>query len=150
LRIAARGGLTDVRAVALVRDAYGLLFRLEMRGSALMNRLILGAPALGRLAQAPPGLPDAMLLVLDTEDTVRLVALRTGLRPRPDREIARWAVDEVAVAIETPRPHGVLAAVTINDGERDLLVAAPWRARRQRAALRFIEYCASPRVEVAA
>jgi hypothetical protein len=80
-----------------------------------------------------------MLLVLDDQDAVHLVALKDGpIFLRPLEEVMRWPVSDVEVTIKPGRGKN-FRPVEISHAGVTLTTAGAWRTARQRAALELIE-----------
>jgi hypothetical protein len=112
---------------------------LDITGAPGLSGLRDGDDEARRVQAAREALPAASLLVLDECDGVQLVGLRDGpFQLRPGGTLRDWGEGEVSVRIR-PGRDGLFRAVELSDGRLELLVAAPWRSSRQRAALELIE-----------
>jgi hypothetical protein len=140
LRIARRWNGAPVRAVALVRRPDSLKRRLAWHGCwaprLYMPRVLRDAPAptVDWLAG------DPLLLVLEPGGTLHLLTLASGaLLLHASAAQRTWAPGEVVLAIEECAERKQQHPVTLTEsGGVPQLLAAPWRSRRQRAALELI------------
>jgi hypothetical protein len=139
LGLAERWGGAAARAAALLRRVDVVGGVLDITGAPELSGLREGDDDAGRVEAARAVLPAASLLVLDECDRVHLVGLRDGpFQLRPRETLREWGEGEVSVRIR-PGRDGLFRAVEVSDGHLELLVAAPWRSSRQRAALELIE-----------
>ena len=139
LGLAERWGGAAARAAALLRRVDVVGGVLDITGAPELSGLREGDDDAGRVEAARAVLPAASLLVLDECDRVHLVGLRDGpFQLRPRETLREWGEGKVSVRIR-PGRDGLFRAVEVSDGHLELLVAAPWRSSRQRAALELIE-----------
>ena len=139
LGLAERWGGASARAAALLRRIDVVCGVLDITGTPELSGLHDGDDDAGRVEAARVALPAASLLVLDEHDRVHLVGLRDGpFQLRPRETLREWGEGELTVRIR-PGRDGLFRAVELSDGHLELLVAAPWKSSRQRAALELIE-----------
>lgn len=139
LGLAERWGGAAARAAALLRRVDVVGGVLDITGAPELSGLRDGDEDAGRVEAARAALPAASLLVLDEHDRVHLVGLRDGpFQLRPRETLREWGEGELRVRIR-PGRDGLFRAVELSDGHIELLVAAPWKSSRQRAALELIE-----------
>jgi hypothetical protein len=139
LGLAERWGGAAARAAALLRRIDVVDGVLDITGAPELSGLRAGDDDAARVEAARAALPAASLLVLDEHDRVHLVGLRDGpFQLRPRETLREWGEGELSVRIR-PGRDGLFRAVELSDGHLELLVAAPWKSSRQRAALELIE-----------
>jgi hypothetical protein len=139
LGLAERRGGAAARAAALLRRVDVVGGVLDITGAPELSGLRDGDDDVRRVEAARAALPAASLLVLDEHDRVHLIGLRDGpFQLRPRETLREWGEGELSVRIR-PGRDGLFRAVELSDGHLELLVAAPWKSSRQRAALELIE-----------
>jgi hypothetical protein len=137
LRLAERWGGARVSAAALLRRPAVVNAAIDRAGAPGLGATMIGKE-LRVVDAASLALPPAMLLVLDDQDTVHLVALKDGFLLRARDEVMRWPLRDVSVEIK-PGHGSNFRPVEIRYEGATLTVAGAWRAARQRAALQLIE-----------
>jgi hypothetical protein len=136
-RLAGEWGAQRFGAATVLRRPDALRSELARRGTAMAGRLALDDSLRQPLDGATAALPANTLLLLDDSGALRLFEVTTRwLRFRLGEELKSWPADAARVTILPGR--GNFRAVEIDDGAARLLLAAQWRGRNLREALKAV------------